>query len=131
MLCFSIFYTAVILFIFGLLSRLENHSVLGGIPQLWRIFLWPALLLAEAIVYWIIRRRNTYARASWAHCLLVLLGFILLFFRDILAILHSPVASTLVYSTVPFILFWSCMLTAHGIFVWVIVKSFSQNDLQP
>ena len=127
MVSFSILYALVMIWLFGWLVRIPyitSSPILNKI-RYWRLFLWPTILFAEAVVYWVIRKRNRQVSASWTHCLLMTLAFFLLLFRGALVVLHSPLASRIFYSGGPFYAYWTCVLVAHGFFIAVILRSFS------
>src|ERR1700690_2739347 len=45
--------------------------------SLWRLLLLPTMVLAEALIYWLIRRRNQYHALSWAHSGIFFFSFVL------------------------------------------------------
>jgi len=64
-----------LMLVMGLLMLLTVSWYLRGIASLngftrlslWRLLLLPTVVLAEALVYWLIRRRNQFHALSWAH----------------------------------------------------------------
>src|ERR1700683_1551823 len=53
-----------------------GRSLLSSLSLL-KVFLWPAIFVLEALVYWLIRRRNRYRALSWTHTAIFILSFLL------------------------------------------------------
>jgi cytochrome c biogenesis factor len=53
--------------VFGLLQLLMISSLL----------MWPMIVLLEAFIYWLIRRRNRLRAMSWTHSVIFVLAFLL------------------------------------------------------
>jgi hypothetical protein len=98
---------------------------------------WSFLALAEAFVYWKIRKRNFYGRESRTHVLLFALALLSPFIRDFLGWFYDNFGmfgvDVEVYVTVvnmgQLILFWSALGIGHVFFVRVVVKCYSKPPL--
>lgn len=126
-----LFYT----FITITMTRLSWMNAKYNLPYYaWIIFWRPALMLIEAAIYWMIRKRNRYPRASWAHCGL----FIFTYFMPILILIpgffthhYDDYKAARMHDSSSNILFWIVMLTAHAFFVWVLIQCYSKQQPAP
>ena len=96
--------------------------------------LWPCLVLAEWIVYWVIRKRIREFRWIWFHMAFLVLTFLLLplivvIITMIIRTSYSPEDSynyTMVVYQVRFYSFWTFIILAHIFFIIAIAKAFSK-----
>jgi hypothetical protein len=105
-------------------------------PVILQLLISFAVLLAEAVMYWKLRRR--FSNMLWVWCHISLLYFILLIMpfaylmlmpilnRYIEPVHYSDLMETL--SWVRLILFWSLLVVAHIFFVLTIVKGYSKKN---
>lgn len=97
-------------------------------------FCWPAVIFFEAFVYWIVRKRNRYRRASWTHIVLFALAFFSPFLKELSFEFYDS------YSPGPDIVtfvrgvtlaqtsfFWGCMIVGHAYFGWLLVKCYTEG----
>ena len=94
--------------------------------------LWPSLLLAEAIVYWTIRKRITERKHVWAHIWLVLFGFVFLQLfvtlpYYLMRIMHRPTGSFMQINYIRMFFFWGAFVIGHTFFIMVLVKAYSRK----
>jgi hypothetical protein len=98
-----------------------------GVAFLFYILIWPMLLFAEALVYWLIRRRNRAHMLSWTHAVTFCFAFILNTSVFVLGVLHSPIAggmSTRGGRNVLIGTYGSLVILAHVAFVQVLILAF-------
>jgi hypothetical protein len=100
----------------------------------WRIFMWPVIILIEALVYWRIRRRINYRMLSWAHVGILIFAFLANILLAMSGILHNHFFSgpnvsvdRLVTARLQIRLFWVFVGIAHCFFVWLIVNCFRKK----
>jgi hypothetical protein len=94
------------------------------------------ILLAEAIVYWILRKRFYRMRWVWCHVVLLYMLLIILpgIYIFIIPLFSRDFESGSYYKwlgnlrLVRTFLYWSLLIMAHVFFVLTIVKSFSKNS---
>jgi hypothetical protein len=98
---------------------------------------WPSLILAESIIYWVIRKRIKERKWVWAHLLFSLFAFVLLTILRIavsfLAITHNldgGRASIRLMNTIQNYCFWGSIIIGHVFFVVAIVRTYSGNSPQ-
>ena len=92
---------------------------------------WICVLSVEAILYWRIRKRNTYRRASWAHVLILTLAFFFPVLENIFILFLSRVNVRELYKTRSYYnvqqgIYWALVVLAHVFFVLVILKCFKR-----
>ncbi|HTR27695.1 MAG TPA: hypothetical protein VMH27_00395 [Puia sp.] len=94
-----------------------------------RILIWPAIFLAESLVYWLIRRRNRFRALSWAHCVIFMLAFLLNILFSAILIFHYrmvAVAETRVNRQIMMheqqYFFWGLVIVAHLAFFAVLAN---------
>jgi len=99
-----------------------------------RLFLMPAIIFVEVIMYWMIRKRNIYRRASWSHVLLFAFAFLTPFLKSLLFVFYDNFTPTSdMNSYIRFVslgqicIFWGVMVLAHIFFVRLFVKAFSKQ----
>ena len=120
-----------VLMVFGLLLSIRNEG--GRSPlstiTLSRILIWPAIFLAEALVYWLIRRRNRFRALSWAHCVIFMLAFLLNILFSAILILHYRMVSVAEMRVNRLIMmheqqyfFWGLVIIAHLAFFAVLAN---------
>ena len=97
-------------------------------------FCWPAVIFLEGMVYWIIRKRNKYRRASWTHIVLFTIGFFSPLLKELLFIFYDnfitgPGVATFVRfgDLAQTCIFWACMIVGHGYFGWLLVKCYTEG----
>lgn len=96
--------------------------------------LWPCLVLAEWVVYWVIRKRITEFRWIWFHMALLVLTFLLLPLIVVIITMfirtsYNPADSynyTMVVYQIRFYSFWTFIILAHIFFIIALVKAFSK-----
>ena len=104
-----------------------SHLLHGRYAEIARafIFLWPALFLAEAVVYRIIRKRITRRNMARWHVLLTFFSAVILrWIYYVRVIMHSGIALTL--ATI--ILYILCMIVGHIFFITIITEAWSRKN---
>jgi hypothetical protein len=139
-----------VLLIFGLLLVLLISAVLRIFPigglyssgrtagpglNILRIFMWPVIYLVEALVYWLIRRRNSFQALSWAHTVIFILAFLLNGFFTAIQIMRyrlDPVAEGRINRHILMhqqqYLFWGLVILAHLAFIAVLANCFRKPE---
>jgi hypothetical protein len=93
----------------------------------------PAIILIETIMYWMVRKRNSYRKASWCHLLLFTFAYLTPYLE--MLVIDVYLKSVPLVNVVSFIrfanklrlgIFWGVMMLAHIFFARVIIKSFSK-----
>jgi len=129
------------LLIFGILDTLFIIGIILTLTSLnaprhfniWGFFINPAVLLIEASVYWLIRKKNRNPRASWTHVILMTLAFLTpairgltYFFFDRITVSATigPVFRTA--NIIQAVLFWGLLILAHIYFVRVLKSTRSK-----
>lgn len=114
---------------FGSVSNSFLRSQLT-MARLAGLFMWPAIILGEALVYWLIRQRNSFRALSWAHTVIFILAFLVNIFISFVATMHyrvvdvndrvnqQNVARQQQY------LFYGLVLLAHLAFVAMLANCF-------
>ncbi len=98
-----------------------------GVALVLYILMWPMLLFAEALVYWLIRRRNRAPMLSWTHAVTFCFAFILNTSVFMLGVLHSPIAGGMYTRGGRNVLtgtYGSLVILAHVAFVQVLILAF-------
>ena len=97
-------------------------------------FCWPAVIFLEGIVYWIIRNRNKYRRASWTHVVLFTLAFFTPLLSNLLFEFHDNFITGMetgrfmrVVNMIHICTFWACMIVGHAYFGWLLVKCYAKE----
>ena len=101
--------------------------------------LWPLILLGEAIIYWVIRKRIRERKWVWAHLLFSLFAFVLLFIlRFLIFVLVDAYNPDLGHTSIRYLNnmefygFWSCLVIGHIFFIVAIVRNYSnKSSLEP
>ena len=93
--------------------------------------MWPAIFLGEAIVYWLLRQRNSFRALSWAHCVIFILAFLLnILFALILTSQYRRVSVAEIRVNRRIMMheqqyfFWGLVILAHLAFVAVLANCF-------
>jgi len=132
LLILGLFYTVGAIIAF----RQYMQDMAGFDPKvsplmLCRYFFTPALFLIESIVYWRIRRYNDFPRASWAHCLIMLMAYWIPVFLMIPRILHRRVtASVAIDRHASQYLLWGLLAISQIFFVLVLFR-YRSNKRKP
>jgi hypothetical protein len=97
-------------------------------------FFLPAIMLIEAMMYWIVRKKDIHRRTAWSHVLLFSFAYSTLFLKELLFLFYdnfTPAADETSYINYvnrgQIWLFWGLTVTAHIFFVRVLVKAFSKK----
>lgn len=114
---------------------LTNGEITGTV--LFNMLFWPLLILVDAIIYWMIRKRIMERKWVWAHLLFSLFAFVLLMIIRLaisfLAITHNldgGRASIRLMNTIEGYCFWGSIITGHVFFIVAIVRIYSGNSPQ-
>ena len=117
-------------------ASVTSTTLLSGIG-LFILMLWPSLILVDAIIYWIIRKRIRERKWVWAHLLFSLLGFVLLqILRFLIFVLVDAYNPDLGHTSIPYLNnmefygFWFCLVIGHSFFIIAIARSFSGKSSQ-
>jgi hypothetical protein len=128
-----------LLLVMGLLMLLSVSWYFGetaginGFSRLsmWRLLALPALVLVEAGMYWLIRRRNKFYALSWVHCGIFCLSFILNILFMVLRIMHYSYQTSTnervgrqIVMQEQIYFFWGLVIVAHLAFAAVLVNCF-------
>jgi hypothetical protein len=133
-LLFGIGYmTVVVAYLRVLTAQTYGRQVLSGVI-LWRFFLWPIVILVEALVYWLIRRRNQFRALSWAHTVIFTLSFLLNIFFTLIWTMHyrvgdveSRMNSQIARHELGY-LFWALVIVSHLAFVAVLANCLRKME---
>ena len=140
------------LLVFGILQLLIDSTILHSFfesnlsasaqsllsPMLMvRIFIWPLISMAEALVYWLIRRRNSFRALSWAHIVIYILAFLLnIFFATVMGMYFRNTDSASEYRINRLIrmheqqyIFWALVILAHLAFVAMLANCLRKPEL--
>jgi hypothetical protein len=101
------------------------------------LFLWPMLLFAESIVYWMVRKRIVYRKYAWAHIFFTFLNFIIFPLIRALTVgfaARFPSFTVLheakrVEQEMQFSFFWSLIILGHVFFGMALKKSFTKDPV--
>lgn len=118
---------AWLLLIFGLVQGLFAWRMFSTVTALE----WPSILVAEGVVYWLIRRRNRMGLLSWTHAVILCVAFLLFDCVFVLTVLHSSLAvgmHTKGGRNVVVGVFWALVLLAHGAFAQVLILAFRKPE---
>ena len=88
---------------------------------------WPLILLAEGLVYGLIRRRNKAELLSWTHAVISCFAFLLIDAVFLLTILHSSLVEGMHSKQgriVVAVMFWALIILAHAALVQVLILAF-------
>lgn len=107
----------------------------GMLPRIaMRLFMWPAIILAEAAVYWFIRRRNRYHALSWAHAGILIAAFLILAAVSAFLIPHYGIRNTesrvddRIYRQELQYFFWAMVAIAHIAFLAVLANCARKEE---
>jgi len=99
--------------------------------SMWRLLIFPSLALTEALVYWLIRRRNKFYALSWVHCGIFFLSFVLNVLFTLFRTTHyryqistDARVSRQIGMNEQSYFFWALLIVAHLAFVVVLVNCF-------
>jgi len=97
-------------------------------------FFLPAIIFIEAIMYWMIRKRNVYRRATWAHVILFAIAYFTPFIKEFLfrsyavyAAIRDVRSFMRSVSLGQVCLFWGLTVLAHIYFARTLIKIFSKQ----
>jgi hypothetical protein len=103
--------------------------------NLWTL-LWFSLLIAETILYRVIRKRITNRFYVWAHIILIMVTFVILPVTGVLSAIQARTLPPMVYSKkqlqlaqVRFYVFWASIIIGHAFFIATMIKSFSRKPV--
>jgi hypothetical protein len=135
-----------LLVIFGVLQLGFSYS---GILTMFRLFrqaevwergnvvlfvcwmlLWPVVIFGEAVVYWMIRKRNRAQMLSWTHTVIFCIALVLNASIAVLAILHEPIIAglrTRQGRIVEMTIFWALVIVSHIAFVQMLVLAYRKE----
>jgi hypothetical protein len=121
------------LIVLNVMIKAQISSLTGA--TLFMLFLWPLLLLAEAIFYRVVHKRIGERKWVWAHLIFSLFSFALLrlLYVAVLLIAHDVYQSASAFSIMQqlqFYCFWAGAIIGHIFFIVVIVQCFSRNKPQ-
>jgi len=96
-------------------------------------FILPAIIFIEAIMYWMVRKRNVYRKATWAHALLFAFAYFTPFIKNMLFVFYDVFSPTPNYSAfvrsgnlAQICLFWGLTILAHIYFARTLIRIFSK-----
>jgi hypothetical protein len=95
-----------------------------------RMMMWPLVIIGEAVVYWMIRKRNRAQVLSWTHVVIFCIAFVLNAFVAAMTILHEPVAAglrTRQGRIVEAAVFWALLVVSHVAFIQVLILAFRKE----
>lgn len=135
------FWTMLMMGIFSVISNYISATIilkmqLSYLKPMVVLFLllWPMLLLAEAIVYWIIRKKNVYRKYTWAHILFTFIGLVIvpvmgkltnsLLSRSITR--TRMIHATRIQNDMEVAFFWASIILGHMFFILVLKKSLAK-----
>jgi uncharacterized membrane protein YgdD (TMEM256/DUF423 family) len=99
--------------------------------RFWWLLLYPVVLFGEAIVYYIIRKRNKSRRDSWMHILLMTIAVLApALFEIALSFANRDnytVSTHRRFLLVRTVIFYGSLFTAHIFFVRVLIKTGSKT----
>jgi hypothetical protein len=97
-------------------------------------FFLPAIIFIEAIMYWMVRERNVYRRATWTHVILFAIAYFTPFIKEFLFMSYAvyarirDVRSFMRSVTLGQVcLFWALTVVAHIYFARTLIKIFSKQ----
>jgi hypothetical protein len=97
-------------------------------------FILPAIIFIEAIMYWMVRKRNGYRRATWAHVLLFAFAYFTPLIKSMLFVFYDAFTPTQNFSSyersvnlAQVCLFWGLTILAHIYFARTLIKIFSKQ----
>lgn len=94
------------------------------------MLLWPVVLFGEALVYWVIRKRNREHMLSWTHTVVFGAALLLNASIAVLAILHVPVIAglrTRQGRIAEMTVFWALVAISHIAFVQVLALALRKE----
>jgi hypothetical protein len=92
---------------------------------IFQIFLWPGLILGQAIVYWLIRKKLYNKSWVFLHTALISFAFLLLpFLSYYFRLPQIRISNFSGWNLV----FWFCVIAAHLFFILTLVKSFRKPE---
>ncbi|MDO6429847.1 hypothetical protein Q4E93_04595 [Flavitalea sp. BT771] len=98
------------------------------------LFFLPAIIFIEAIMYWMVRKRNVYRRATWTHVILFAIAYFTPFIKEFLFMSYAvyagvrDVRSFMRSVTLGQIcLFWGLTVMAHIYFARTLIRIFSKQ----
>ena len=132
-----------LLVIFGLLQSVVSYAyirLMQGIittnghgelaPFVFRVSIFPMVIFGEALVYWLIRKRNRAQMLSWTHSAIFCVAFLLTGFVALMSFLHEPVAGALRSRQVRIVeaaVFWALVAVSHIAFLQVLILAFRKE----
>lgn len=90
----GVFSWGALQLIFALYFR-PGGTPLISVATIVYTLMWPVILLLEALVYWLIRRRNKMKLLSWTHAVIFCFALLLHDSVFLLTVLHSPLAAVM------------------------------------
>jgi len=131
MVCILIVACFQSLLLFTITARYVSLKV-----PLFNMLLWPSILIVEAVIYWLIKKKIAERKWVWAHLLFSLFAFVVLmifrFVVSFLAITHSAAAavnSIRLINTIGVYCFWAGVVIGHAFFIVALVRSFSNKNV--
>jgi hypothetical protein len=132
-----------LLVIFGLVQAGFSYLIIAAIRPLtadrsqggmalfaWRMMLWPLVMIGEAVVYWLIRKRNRAQLLSWTHVVIFFIAFVLNGIVAAMMILHEPIAGglrTRQGRVVEAAVFWALVIVSHVAFIQVLILALRKE----
>lgn len=95
-----------------------------------RLMMWPLIVIGEALVYWVIRKRNHSRLLSWTHAVIFCLAFVLNGLVAAIAILHEPMnvaLRTRQGRVAEQAIFWALVILSHVAFIQVLILAFRKQ----
>lgn len=99
----------------------------------WRrisFFFLPAIMLAEAFIYWIVRKRNTLRRDTWNHVLIfglayatVIVKMLLIAYLAINYRKEQALSIMRIVNLAQTCIFWGLIIVAHIFFVRLLMRA--------
>jgi hypothetical protein len=121
---------------FTVIKRFSTGGITGLV--LFNMLFWPLLILVDAIVYWMIRKRIMERKWVWAHLLFSLFAFVVLTILRItlyaLIPMYAPDEgrdSIRLISTIEDYCFFSSVILGHTFFIIALVRIYSGKNPQP
>ena len=123
------------LIVFKLTMRFTIGEITGTV--LFNMLFLPSLILVDAIIYWMIRKRIMERKWVWAHLLFSLFAFVVLMILRLvvtfLAITHNLDGgreSIRLFNTIEGYFFWGSIIIGHVFFIVAIVRIYANDSPQ-
>jgi len=133
MLALGIVATCLSLYGIHMIRVYAPTYVLSTLSKMSFFFL-PVIIFIEAIMYWMVRKRNVYRKASWTHVILFAFAYFTPYIKELLFMPYAiyagirDVRSFMRSVTLGQVcLFWGLTVLAHISFARTLIKVFSKQ----